>query len=183
MPPQLSESRSNLPAAGLAACMLGLVLCPFVYVAIGALAGFAPAFSWVALPPLLLSSGYLLYRFLGKPKESSSSRLHLIVEVLSWILIVSFVAVVSGFTLQTAFERVGLSLTIFLLASLFCLPAAVMRRTALQQRLMRVPNGVVKSVLLVIVSVSLVTATLYLFGARAFICAEQRIASAAQVEG
>ena len=169
IPFELSKRGFNLPVAGLTACVLGLVLCPFAYVAIGALAAFAPAFSWIALPPLLLSNVYLLYRFLAKPNESSSGRLHLIAEVLSWIMIAAFVAVVSGFTLQTAFERIGLSLTIFLMASLFCLPAAVMRKTALQQRLMRLPNGVVKSVLLVVVSVSVIIATAYLFGTPAFI--------------
>lgn len=166
---QLSESGSHLPAAGLAACVLGLVLCPFVYVAIGALAGFAPAFSWVSLPPLLVSSGYLLSRFLAKPKENASSHPQLMAEILSWSVIVAFVAVVSGFTLQTRFERIGLSLTFFLLASLLCLPGVLMRKTALQQRLGRLPNGVAKSVLLLVLSISAVTATAYLFGAQAFI--------------
>lgn len=169
MPPQLSDSGSNLPAAGLAACVLGLVLCPFGYVAIGALAGFAPAFAWVTLPPLLLSSGYLLFRFLSPPKENASSSLHRIAEVSSWIVIVAFIAIVSGFTLQTKFERVGFSLTIFLVTSLLCLPVVLMRKTALQQRLARLPNGVVKSVLIAVVLISAATATAHLLGAPAFI--------------
>jgi hypothetical protein len=163
------ESGSNLLAAGLAACVLGLVMCPFVYVAIGALAAFAPAFSWITLPPLLVSSGYLLFRFLARPNENASSGPHLIAEVLSGIIIVAFIAVVSGFTLQTRLERAGLSLTIFLLASVLCLPVVLMRMTALQRRLMRLPDGIVKSVLLLVLSLSVATATVYLLSAPAFI--------------
>jgi hypothetical protein len=169
MSPQPSEGGANLPTAGLAACVLGLVLCPFVYVAIGALAGFAPAFAWVTLPPLLLSSGYLLYRFLSTPGENPAGGPQLIAEVVSWIVIIAFVTIVSGFTLQTSFERIGLSLTLFLLASLFCLPVVLMRKTALQQRLVRLPGNVARSVLLAVLSLSAVTATVYLLRAPAFI--------------
>jgi hypothetical protein len=169
MSPQLSDSGSNLPVAALAACVLGLLLCPFGYVAIGALAGFAPAFSWVTLPPLLLSSGYLLFRFLTQPKENASSGAHLIAEVVSWIVIVAFITLVSGFTLLTTFERVGLSLTIFLVVSLLCLPVVLIRKTALQQRLTRLPNVIARSVLLLVLLASAATATVYLLRAPAFI--------------
>jgi hypothetical protein len=51
MKPQQSEvAGSKLPNLGLSACVLGLVLCPFAYIAIGALTGCAPAFSFLALP-------------------------------------------------------------------------------------------------------------------------------------
>lgn len=58
-----AEAAVDWPAFGLAACVLGLVLCPFAYIAIGALSGFAPAFALIALPPLLL------YRYLRAPTQ------------------------------------------------------------------------------------------------------------------
>jgi hypothetical protein len=169
MSSQLSERGANLPTAGLAACVLGLALCPFIYIAIGALAGFAPAFSFVALPPLLISCGYLLYRFLSKPSAPAPSGLGLVAELVSWMVIVAFVAIVSNFTLQSPFERLGLSLCFFLLASVLCLPIVLMRRTALQQRLMQLPSAAVTFLLLVVVLLSATMAAIYLSRAPAFI--------------
>jgi hypothetical protein len=132
MKPQQSESAGpDLPSAGLSACVLGLVLCPFGYIAIGALAGFAPAFSFLTLPPLLASAGFLLYRFLSRPVEGISSNLLMYTEVVSWIVVVAFLVVVSKFTLLTRFEQIGLFSTLFLGASLVSLPGVIMRRTAL----------------------------------------------------
>lgn len=169
MSSQLSERGVNLPAAGLAACVLGLALCPFIYIAIGALGGFAPAFSFVSLPPLLISCGYLLYRFLSKPGAPASSGVRLIAELASWMVIVAFVAIVSNFTLQTPFERLGLSLCFFLLASALCLPMVLMRRTALQQRLMQLPSAVATFVLLLVLLMSTTIVAIYLSRAPAFI--------------
>lgn len=166
---QQSESPSpNLPSAGLAACILGLVLCPFAYIAIGALTGFAPAFSFLTLPPLLASAGYLLYRFLSRPVQGSSSNLLVSAEVVSWILIAAFLVVVSGFTLLTRFERIGLSSTLFLVATLVSLPSVLMRRTALQERLRRLPDVVTIVLLLAVLLVAVVTMAVYLLRAPAF---------------
>src|SRR6267142_212842 len=141
-PRQSDAAGPNLPSAGLAACVLGLVLCPFAYIGIGALRGFAPAFSFLTLPPLLASAGYLLYRFLSRPAQGPSSALVVSAEVVSWLLIAAFLVAVSGFTLLTRFERIGLSTTLFLVAALISLPGVLMRRTALQQRLRRLPDVV-----------------------------------------
>ena len=149
-----SENRAALPAAVLAALVLGLVLCPYIYVAIGALGQFAPALSFVALPLLLISSGCLLFRFLGKPKERASSNAWLIAEILSWFVIAAFITVISNFTLFTTFERIATFFMFFLLASLLSLPVVLMRKTALQQRLMKLPNRVITPLLVLIVSVS-----------------------------
>ena len=165
---QREAADPNLPSAGLAACVLGLVLCPFAYVAIGALAGFAPAFSFLTLPPLLASAGYLLYRFLSKPAQGSSSTLLLSAEVVSWIVIAAFLVVVSGFTLLTRFERIGLSSTLFLVATLVALPGVLLRRTALQQRLRRFPDGVTLVLLLAVLVVAVVSMVIYLLRAPAF---------------
>ncbi len=158
-----------LSSAGLSACALGLVLCPFAYIAIGALAGFAPAFSFLALPPLLASVGYLLYRFLSRPARSSSSRLHWWAEIGSWIVIAAFLVVVSNFTLLTGFERIGLFSALFLVATLVSLPVVLIRRTALRERLRRLPDVVVILLLLAILLAAVVTTVVYLLRAPAFL--------------
>jgi hypothetical protein len=159
----------HLPSAGLAACVLGLVLCPFAYIAIGALRGFAPAFSYLTLPPLLAGAGYLLYRFLSRPAQAPSSTLLLSAEVVSWILIALFLVAVSNFTLFTRFERIGLSATLFLVATLVSLPVVILRRTALQGRLSRLPDAVAIVLLLAVLLVAGVTMTVYLLRPPAFL--------------
>jgi len=160
---QRCESRSFLPATALAAFVLGWVLCPFIYVAIGALGHFfAPAFFFIALPLMLISSGCLLFRFLGKPKEPASSAAWLIAEILSWFLIAAFITVVSNFTLFTPFERIGVLFMLYLLASLLSLPIVLMRKTALQQRLMKLPNSVITLLLVLVASISVVITAVYL---------------------
>jgi hypothetical protein len=165
---QSEAAGHHLPSAGLAACVLGLVLCPFAYIAIGALRGFAPAFSFLTLPPLLASAGYLLYRFLSRPPQGPSNMLLLSAEVFSWILIGLFLVVVSGFTLVTRFERFGLSATLFLVASLVSLPVVLLRRTALQQRLSGLPRALAIVLLLAVLVVALVTMVVFLLQAPAF---------------
>lgn len=159
----------HLPSAGLSACILGLVLCPFAYIVIGALAGFAPAFSFLTLPPLLASAGYLLYRFLAKPGRGSSSQLLVLAEIVSWILIAAFLVLISGFTLLTSFERIGLFFTLFLVAALVSLPAVLIRHTALEQRLRRLPDVVTLLLLLAVLLVAVVTMTIYLLRTPAFL--------------
>jgi hypothetical protein len=169
MRPRQSEAAGpNLPSTGLAACVLGLVLCPFAYIAIGALSGFAPAFSFLTLPPLLASAGYLLYRFLSRPAQGPSSALLLSAEVVSWLLIAAFLFAVSGFTLATRFERIGLSATLFVAAAVVSLPGVLIRRTALQQRLRRLPDGVAILLLLAVLAVATSTMVVYLLRAPAF---------------
>ena len=166
---QQSEfSGPNLPSTGLSACVLGLVLCPFAYIAIGALTGFAPAFSFLTLPPLLASVGYLLYQFLSRPVRGSSSNLLVLAEIVSWILVAAFLVVVSNFTLLTGFERIGLFSTLFLVATLVSLPAVLVRRTALRERLRRLPDVVTIVLLLAVLLVAVVTMAVYLLRAPAF---------------
>jgi hypothetical protein len=155
------ESRSFLPASALAALVLGLVLCPFIYVAIGALRGFEPVFLFVVLPLLLFSNGYLLFRFLGKPKERASSSVWLLAEILSWFVIAAFIMFISQIS-WFPLERIGMFLMFFLLASLFSLPVVLMRKTALQQRLMKLPNSVITLLLMLVVSISSAIVVVYL---------------------
>ncbi len=167
---QQSESAGpHLPSAGLAACFLGLVLSPFAYIGIGALGGFAPAFSFLMLPPLLASVGYLLYRFLSRPTRDSPGYLLVLIEIVSWISITAFLVMVSNFTLLTKFERIGLFSTLFLAATLVSLPTVLMRRTALEERLRRLPNAVTLLLLLAVLLAAVATMTLYLLRAPAFL--------------
>lgn len=161
--------KNNFPATALAACMLGLVVCPFLYIATGALFNFPPAFSLLMLPPLLVGSGFLLWRFLSKPTERAMSILLLVIEGFSWIAIVAFLILTSRFNLLTGFERFGLFCTFFLLASVCCLPLVLMRQTALEQRLTQLPNGVSISALLVILVLSGLAMIAYLLSTPVFI--------------
>lgn len=58
-----SLAKRNLDTTALTACILGLVTCPFPYIAIGALSHFAFTFSLTILPPFLIGSGFLLWRY------------------------------------------------------------------------------------------------------------------------
>jgi hypothetical protein len=170
MTPQRSEApRANLPSAGLAACVLGLVLCPFAYIAIGALRRFAPAFALVTLPPLVASAAYLLFRFLSKPAQSPSRALHVFAEVVSWVLIVAFLVLVSEFTLVTTFERIGFTAALFLVATLVSLPYVLLRKTALQERLKRLPHTTATLVLLTVLLLAAAVTVVYLLQPPAFI--------------
>lgn len=168
-PRQRDASVTNLPKAALAACILGLVLCPFGYIAMGALAGFTPAFSWLALPPLLASVGYLLIRFLARQGQGAASKLALLAELFSWTVIAAFLAVVSGFTLLTKLERIGLFATVFLAATLLSLLIFLLRRTALEERLKPLPLPLTLLVLLAVLLAAAVAMGYYLLHAPAFI--------------
>lgn len=159
---------SNLANIGLTASVFGLVLCPFAYIAIGALAGFAPAFSFLALPPLLASIGYLIYRFFSKPGCRSANNLHLLAEIVSWMLILGFLIVASNFTLLTKSERIGLFSTLFLITSFVSLPAVLIRKTALGARLMRLQDVIAIPLLSAILLVAIVAMAMYLLRAPAF---------------
>jgi hypothetical protein len=133
----------RFPAAALAACVLGLVICPFLYIAVGALSGFSPAFSVVMLPPLLLGSGFLLWRFLSKPTDRATISVPLLLmEGLSWVAIVAFLFLVSGFNLLRGLERFGVGSGFFLVGSVGGVLIVLLRRPALEQRLTRLPKGV-----------------------------------------
>jgi hypothetical protein len=164
-----SLRKDNFAAATLAACVLGLVMCPFPYIGIGALFSFPPAFSFLALPPFLAGSAFLLWRFLSKPADRAMNMLLLILEGISWIAIGAFLIPISGFNLQTGFERFGLSSAFFLLATICCLPLALMRKTALEQRLARLPDWISITALLVILALSGLAVVVYLLKKPAFI--------------
>jgi hypothetical protein len=83
-------------------------------------------------------------------------------EVVSWILIAGFLVVISNFTLQTKFERIGLSCTLFLVTTVISLPVVLMRRTALQARLRRLPNGVAWVLAVAVLAIAVAIVFVYL---------------------
>ncbi len=169
MKPKQSEvAGSRLPSLGLSSYILGIVLCPLAYIAIGALTGFAPAFSFLSLPPLLVSTSYLLFRFLSKPGRGSSNKLLVTAEIASWILIVAFIILISDFTLLTRFERIGLFSTLFLLTTLVSLPIVLMHQTVLEERLRQLPNTIATLLLLVVLLAEVVITIVYIFRVPAF---------------
>lgn len=144
----------EIPAVGLASCVIGLIVSPYLYIASGALFQFPPVFSLAALPPLLFGSGFLLWRFFAKPTERGMSLIAIAIEAISWTAIVIFLILISRFSLFTAFERAGLFCTFFLLASVLCLPLLSLRNTALKQRLKKLPGGVAIAVLILVLASS-----------------------------
>ena len=164
MSSQQSKNRSSFPAAALAAFVLGSVLCPFVYVVIGALGEFESEISLFLLLLLLTSSGYLLFRFLSKPKESASGGVWRIAEILSWFVIAAFIVVASNIRIPffTVLARTGFLFMFLLLASLLSLPVVLLRKTALQQRLMKLPNSVIVLLLVLVMSTSAAVIAVYL---------------------
>lgn len=170
----MNMSARRLLIAALAACILGLALCPVPYVAVGALFRFPPLFSLVMVPPWLLGSGWLLWRYLRKPTASPAARTPRAVLVFglegaSWIAIATFAYFISGFTLMTSAERVGAACTAFLLTAAGCLPLALARRTALERRLAALSSTAAALLLLLILAASGAVAAAYLLTPPAFI--------------
>jgi hypothetical protein len=151
----------EIPAVGLAACIVGLIVSPYTYIAIGALFQFSLAFSLVTLPPLLFSSGFLLWRFLAKPKQGAMSIPMLGFELISWIVIITFLILISRFNLFTVFERAGLFCTFFLSASVLCFPLVSLRDAALNHRLIKLPRGITIAVLTIVLILSVLIAIIY----------------------
>jgi hypothetical protein len=151
----------EVSVGALGSCVIGLIISPYLYIAIGALSRFPLVFSFVTVPPLLFSSGFLFWRFLARPKKQEMSKTWLVIEVISWMAIVMFLILISHFNLNTTFERAGLFCSFFLLASVFCLPVISLRRIALKQRLKNYPSGVVIVVLMLVLTSSGLIAILY----------------------
>ncbi len=145
--------KSAIPAALLAACILGLVSGPYNYIIAGALFSFPLAFSLLILPPFLAGSAYLLWSFL-RSNHHSTQLWSFILEWISWLAIVNFTVLISGFTLMTESERFGAFCVIFLAASALCLPLTLLRESALQKRLQTLPRRWLVSLFLIAIVLS-----------------------------
>lgn len=157
----------NFPAAVLAGGVLGLVICPYLYLAMDIVTGtlftsFPPAFFLLILSPFLVGSGFLLWRFLSKPTDQQTSMRLLIMEGIGWTAVVVFLAYVSGANLQTGFGRFGLACALFLIAWAGCLPLVFMLKTALERRLAAMGSPLTVGVVLIILTISVVTTISYL---------------------
>ena len=164
-----SENRSRLPAKALAACLLGLVLSSFLWLAL--VAAFkdipenweAPKF-WLPLLLQIVCGCYLLYRFLRKPNQRPASRVLLACDWFSVLAIIGSIIVVSRwfmvFENETIFPIVT-SLVFFLFATLISLPVMLIRKTELHQRLMtRLPNGALMALVALVLAGSIGTVTI-----------------------
>lgn len=79
------------------------------------------------------------------------------IELISWIVIITFFILISRFNLFTMFERAGLFCTFFLSASVLCFPLVSMRNAALKHRLEKLPRGLtIAALILVLVSSGLI---------------------------
>jgi hypothetical protein len=142
----------RLPVAALGACVVGAILCPLVFVATGALADFSPLFGVVVLPPYVLGGGFLLRRFLAKPRGVPTQPSWLwLLEAVSWMVVAGVLYLVSGAKLMIGLERLGAVCTWLLAASGACLPLLLIRQSTLETRLSRLPRGVPLVVLIALV--------------------------------
>lgn len=164
----MSAPRSSYAQAGLAACCVGLALSPLAYIATGALGGFAPVFSMITLPPLAAALGLLLYRLLGRPRPADSGPVGAVAEGLSWLVVVAFLVLVSGFTLMTPFERVGQTLSYFLTCTVLSVPLILWRPTEAARRTSGLGEATASLVLFGLLAVCGAVALLYLVQPPAF---------------
>ena len=152
----MSEGAPRFPAVVLAACTLGLVFSPFLYMLAGAPADLPPAFSRV----LLLGSAFLGWRYMSKPDSEAGMSVPIhVLELLSWVAVAAFLWIASGIKLLRGFERLGTACTFFLIASGVSLPIIALRKTRLEYRWTRVPRAAgVLALLLVLVTSAVITA-------------------------
>lgn len=146
----------------LAAYIFGLILIPFAYIALGALGGFSPAFTLLTLPLLTISCGFLLYQYIWQKTLKNIRKIKLIGKLISWLLILSFLYLISNFTLQTRLEQIGLFASLYLSSSLLCLPFVLSRKTTLAKGLEHLPNWLTLSLILTISLLVTTTTCMYL---------------------
>ncbi|ABM31914.1 hypothetical protein [Paracidovorax citrulli] len=129
-------------AVTMSSLIMGLLLTPLIYIGIGALGGFGAGFAIISLPVLLACSAFLFHRYLRRPAAPSGRAPWLqVAEAASWLLVVFFLAIVSGFTLLTTAERIGLFCTLVLVAALFAAPWMALRPSALAARVAQWPTA------------------------------------------
>jgi len=160
---------NEIHVAGLGSIIIGVILSSYLYIAVGALSSFSLAFTIVTVPPLIISSGILFWRYLSPQTKKAVSKSMLATELICWLVIVVFLFLISRFALMSSFEKIGLFSTIFLLASVISLPVVLMRENALKQRLLRYPKGAIVVLLFVVLVSSAVFAICYNISSPRFI--------------
>lgn len=147
--------------------ILGLLLTPLAYIAIGGLGGFSTEFSLISLPLLAFSILFLLFRFFGKKTPDKSFNLRHAIEVICWLLIIAFLFFVSNFTLLTAFERIGLFTALFIACAIISIPILAILQSALVKRVEAWPRAWTVAVQLAIGIPAIILTAAYLFTATA----------------
>lgn len=142
--PDHPAMKHKMPVRVLSSFIMGLALAPLGYIAIGALGGFSAAFAMLSLPLLLGSMLFLLFRLLPAASGPKPGGRWLVgLEVLGWLLTGLFLLVVSGFTLLTTWERIGLFCVVLLAASVLAAPVVWWRPCALVARVGQWPPKLV----------------------------------------
>ncbi|XVJ69342.1 MAG: hypothetical protein HEQ39_06585 [Rhizobacter sp.] len=155
--------KAKFPVIVLTSFIMGLLLTPLVYVAIGALGGFSMAFSILSLPLLLVSTLFLMRRFLLRISAPGKAGLgFMVVELVCWLLVGVFLFIVSGFTLLTAEERMGQFCVLLLIATVLATPLVLLRPSALARRVAQWPAQLVLACSLMAAVASIMFAVIHL---------------------
>jgi hypothetical protein len=153
----------KIPVIVLSACFMGLLLTPLAYVSIGALGGFSSAFSMLSVPLLLGSTLFLLFRLLPRiPAPELTRTWSMAIEAVSWLLLGLFLIIVSGFTLLTTWERIGLFCVLLWVAAVLVAPLIFLRPSALVSRVAQWPAPIVLVGSVSFAGLSIVCAVIYL---------------------
>ena len=140
----------RIVSVGLAAAILGLVIAPLPFVYFGVGFDFSPDFIAITFPPLFVSIGFLLSRFLVKANAGVGSRCWCqLLAGLSWLVIGAFLYIASGIGLTVGFERVGFVCSVFLATWALCLPLVALRPSALEQSIAQLPKAVSLAMLII----------------------------------
>ena len=104
----MTQASRRLPVTALAACVLGIVVCPVPYVVLAARAELSPTALATAALPFMLGATILLKRFLTKPTTGLTRGLAMrLIELASWIAVVSFLLFISQIHLLRGLQRWG----------------------------------------------------------------------------
>jgi hypothetical protein len=139
-------ARSRGPADTLlAACVLGFATAPLPLLLLAGRSEWGGAFGIVASTVVLLASGALVYRYVIRRAEAArTGAAGCVVEAVSWVVVIAFLIVGSGIKLLVGVARAGVVADSFLLLTLLELPVVILRRTAVERRLARLPRAGVR---------------------------------------
>ena len=153
--------KKSFAVVALTACVLGLACCPLFFVLTDARSAFPPVFFMAMMPPYLVGSGFLLWRYLVRPRAEGNPILLVVGEVLGWVAVGVFLVTISDFNLQSTSERFGLTSVFFLVASTCALPIALLRETVLEARFARLCPPLVIGVVLLLLGLAATGAAVY----------------------